>query len=276
MSEPDAPAAPAATEKPRVRVPAKSMRITDSLLALTARPDAGQPVDPFAMPVFPKPVEASANRLAADEALISSAQWAAAAFSIMTTSGIGFLGYPMLAEMSQRPEYRRAAEIIAQELTREWIDLTYEGEGDQTDKLKAIKDWLVRMDAQTMLQRAIELEAYFGRSHIFIDTGDSDSPEELKTPIGDGVDAISRVKVSKDHPVRRLRAIEAVWTYPQRYGTSNPLKPDWYAPQAWLVQGQEVAASRLLTFIFRPVSDLLKPAYAFGGIPLIQLIKPYI
>ena len=279
MSEPAATETsdtPAAAEKPRVRVKATSMNISDSLLAKTSRPLAGQPIDPFAIARFPESVEKQAERLAADEALISSAQWATAAFSIMSTSGVGFLGYPVLAEMSQRTEYRRAVEIIAQELTREWFDLTYEGDGDATGKLTKIKQWLEDMNAQTAVQRALEIEGFFGRSHVFIDTGDVDNDAELKTPIGDGYDAISRVKVSPDRPVRRLRVVEPVWTYPQTYGTRDPLRSDWYAPQNWLVQGRQVATSRLLTFIFRPVSDLLKPAYAFGGIPLIQLIKPYI
>ena len=279
MSETDAPAtSPTATEKPRVRVKAESLKISETLLALTARPlDQGPRVDPFAMPEFPKSaLPSDGERLAADESLIASAQWAAAAFSIMSSSGTGFLGYSILAEMSQRPEYRRAVEIIAQELTREWIDLTYEGEGDATEKLDELKKWLKGMAAQAAFQRAIELDGFFGRSHIYLDTGDTDNRDELKTPLGDGSDAISKVKISPDHPIRRLRVVEAVWTYPQRYGSNNPLKPDWYAPQAWLVQGIEVANSRFLTFISRPVSDLLKPAYAFGGIPLIQLARPYI
>ena len=39
---------------------------------------------------------------------------------------------------------------------------------------------------------------------------------------------------------------------------------------------QEFHASRLLTIIPFPVSDLLKPAYSFGGVPLIQMGKPYV
>jgi phage-related protein (TIGR01555 family) len=42
------------------------------------------------------------------------------------------------------------------------------------------------------------------------------------------------------------------------------------------VLGKEVHASRLLTFISRPVPDLLKPAYAFGGLSLTQIAKPYV
>jgi phage-related protein (TIGR01555 family) len=40
--------------------------------------------------------------------------------------------------------------------------------------------------------------------------------------------------------------------------------------------GKEVHSSRLLTFVSRPVPDLLKPAYAFGGLSLSQIAKPYV
>ena len=73
-----------------------------------------------------------------------------------------------------------------------------------------------------------------------------------------------------------LRPIEPVWVSPHDYETSNPLKPNWYKPNAWHVMATEVHASRLLTTIPFPVSDLLKPAYSFGGLPMIQLGKPYV
>jgi uncharacterized protein len=39
---------------------------------------------------------------------------------------------------------------------------------------------------------------------------------------------------------------------------------------------KQIHASRLLKIIPHPVSDLLKPAYSFGGVPLIQMAKPYV
>src|SRR5271165_7142791 len=38
----------------------------------------------------------------------------------------------------------------------------------------------------------------------------------------------------------------------------------------------QVHASRLLTVIPFPVSDLFKPAYSFGGMPMIQAGRPYV
>jgi hypothetical protein len=67
-----------------------------------------------------------------------------------------------------------------------------------------------------------------------------------------------------------------VWVYPHDYETNDPLKPNWYKPSSWFVMGKQIHSSRLLTLISHPVSDLLKPAYSFGGIPLIQMAKPYV
>jgi hypothetical protein len=72
-----------------------------------------------------------------------------------------------------------------------------------------------------------------------------------------------------------VRPIEPVWVSPHGYETSNPLKLTG-KPNAWHVLNQEFHASRLLTIFPFPVSDLLKPAYSFGGMPLIQMGKPYV
>lgn len=40
--------------------------------------------------------------------------------------------------------------------------------------------------------------------------------------------------------------------------------------------GKRIHASRLMFFISRKVPDMLKPAYAFGGLSLSQMAKPYI
>ncbi|GJH08447.1 hypothetical protein CBA19CS11_06435 [Caballeronia novacaledonica] len=41
-------------------------------------------------------------------------------------------------------------------------------------------------------------------------------------------------------------------------------------------QCRQVHASRLLTFVSSPVPDMLKPTYAFGGLSLSQIAKPYV
>src|SRR5262249_3889412 len=87
--------------------------------------------------------------------------------------------------------------------------------------------------------------------------------------------AMSKAKIGKGS-LKRLRVIEPVWTYPSSYNATDPLKPDWYKPASWFVQGKEVHSTRLMTFIGREVPDLLKPAYSFGGLSMSQMVKPYV
>src|SRR6202040_614929 len=68
----------------------------------------------------------------------------------------------------------------------------------------------------------------------------------------------------------------AVWTYPNAYNATDPLRDDWYKPSMWFAMGKQIHASRLLTFIGREVPDLLKPAYSFGGLSLSQMLRRYI
>jgi phage-related protein (TIGR01555 family) len=102
-----------------------------------------------------------------------------------------------------------------------------------------------------------------------------DDQAEMQMDIGDGQDDVSAAKVQKGW-LKRLAVIEPLWTYPQNYESSDPLKAEWYNPSMWFVMGKRVHASRLLTFVGRPVPDILKPAYGFGGLSLNQIARPYV
>jgi hypothetical protein len=150
----------------------------------------------------------------------------------------------------------------------------------KTDKVKALKDEIDRLELRDRFYAVIRDDGFFGRSHMYLNFGeDSEAPkgrDELKSPIGDGRDKLSRGKVSKDHPLRKVKIIEPVWVYPIVYNAVNPLADDWYNPQTWYVMGREIHVSRMLPFVTRPVPDLLKPAYSFGGLALSQMAKPYV
>ena len=188
--------------------------------------------------------------------------------------GLVFLGYPILSEMAQRSEYRRAVEVIAGERTRKWIEFEATGDKDKSDRINKLEGRLNELRARDVMRRVISFDGFYGRGHLYIDTGDKDDPVELGTTIGDGKSAISKSKISPKHPVRSLRAIEPVWTYPTTYNASDPLAADWYQPEVWYVMGKRIHRSRLLPLITREAPDLLKPAYSFGGFPITQLMKP--
>ena len=188
--------------------------------------------------------------------------------------GLVFMGYPVLSEMAQRSEYQRAVSVIAGERTRKWIEFEAVGEKDKSDRISAIEARLNELRARDIMRKVISYDGFYGRGHLYIDTGDKDNPVEIGTDIGNGRSRISKSKVSPSHPVRALKAIEPVWTYPTNYNASDPLADDWYRPDVWYVMGKRVHRSRVIPMITREVPDLLKPAYSFGGFPLTQLMKP--
>jgi len=238
--------------------------------------------NPFSIPFHPPGATPPRDqRMAMDD----STTWASTAWSGMVLNnalgeGLAFLGYPFLAELAQRPEYRTISEVIATEATRKWIKINGSGKDDEdeTKRIKELEDELERLEVRDRFCDLAAQDGFFGRSHLFIDFGDNlDGPgtPELATSIGDGRGELSLSKVKKGS-LQRLQTVEAVWTYPMAYNAQNPLRPDWYNPQQWYVMGREVHVSRLLRFIGRPVPDLLKPAYSFGGLSMSQIAQPYV
>jgi hypothetical protein len=161
-------------------------------------------------------------------------------------------------------------------MVRKWIKFDAKGDEDKTERIKQLEDEFERLEVKECSKKVATDDGFFGRSHLYLDTGDTDNRDELKLPIGDGQNEISRAKVSRERSLKRIKPVEAIWAYPTGYDSVDPLKPDWYKPQTWFVMGKEIHVSRFLTYIGREVPDLLKPAYSFGGLSLSQMAKPYV
>ncbi|CAN7376084.1 DUF1073 domain-containing protein [Bradyrhizobium sp. LjRoot220] len=273
---PPAPSVAAAPER-------KPIKVSDTALHLSRqRKPRYQRLDPFKLPAFPVAMNdhvPSHRRMAADTALTSTAAWAGGVWNnygyTAAFEGVTFLGYPYLAELAQRPEYRVIVETIATEMTRKWIRIEAKGEKDKSRRIAQLGDELERLQVRERFGQICEVDGYFGRAHLYIDTGQTDDRQELLTPIGNGTNSISKEKISRGS-IKRLAVVEPIWCYPANYNSNNPLKPDWYNPQTWFAMANELHTSRLLPFVGREVPDLLKPAYSFGGLSLTQMAKPYV
>lgn len=267
--------------KGKVFVRAEAPKISDELLAKTrvrpGRTSAFAAIDIFA-PAKPPPGVLPPG-MAMDAVTTPAAlAWSAGFVGLGAfAEGLTFLGYPYLAELAQRPEYRVISETIATESTRMWIEHTSKGDDDDAkeDKIKELTDYLDDLKIQDAFCKLTEVDGFFGRSHLYLDTGDSDNPAELATSIGNGRDDASKAKLKRGC-LRRVSVIEPIWTYPTNYNASDPLKATWYDPDVWFVMGKQVHRSRLLTFVGREVPDIFKPAYSFGGLSLSQMAKPYV
>ena len=182
--------------------------------------------------------------------------------------GTGFIGYPRLAELAQISEYRSVSETTANEMTRQWIEIKSVGEEDNSDLIKQIEECYERLNVRDVFRKAIETDGLFGRGQILVQIKDHDG--KLANPL-----LLTEKTIAKGS-LKSLVNIEPMWTTPAPYNAIDPTLPDFYKPKAWYVMAQEIHASRLFTLISRPVPDMLKPAYNFGGVSMTQLMMPYV
>jgi phage-related protein (TIGR01555 family) len=180
--------------------------------------------------------------------------------------GLGFPGYPYLAELAQRSEYRAPIETIANEMTREWIKL----KGADEEKLKQLKAALIEFSVREKFRLAAIHDGEFGRGQIYINIKGQNTRPRRALPL-----KIDPATIKKGSLVG-FQNIEPMWTTPYAYNTQDPTEPDFYRPDTWYVMGVPTHADRLLTFIARPLPDMLKPSYNFGGLSLSQLTEPYV
>ena len=182
--------------------------------------------------------------------------------------GTGFIGYPRLAELAQISEYRSVSETTANEMTRQWIEIKSVGEEDNSETIKQIEECYERLNVRDVFRKAIETDGLFGRGQILVQIKDHDG--KLANPL-----LLTEKTITKGS-LKALVNIEPMWTTPAQYNAIDPTLPDFYKPKAWYVMAQEIHASRLFTLISRPVPDMLKPAYNFGGVSMTQLMMPYV
>lgn len=187
---------------------------------------------------------------------------------IMPNTFVPFPGYPYLANLSTRTEYRAFASTMATEVTREWIEFGTVDGGDNpriAELEKALDEFNVRRVIATMATH----DSLYGRGQCAVKFR-NDTDETLQTPLVLDKRTIARKSLKAFAPV------EPLWTTPSAYNALDPTAPDFYKPRAWFMLGKEIHASRMLTVITRPLPDILKPAYNFSGMSLSQLAEPYV
>lgn len=177
-----------------------------------------------------------------------------------------FIGYPALATLSQRVEYYNMAQVMGEEVVRNWIQI--KSTDEDAEAVEEMEDLLVKYDIKRLFQKATVQDCFFGVSHIYVDTSASD--EEIQNPL-----ILDRRAIPKGTKIG-FRTVDPTWVYPAMYNTSKPLRADFYKPQQWFVMGQIVHESRFIDIVTRPVPDILKPSYNFGGMSLSQFMMPYV
>lgn len=182
--------------------------------------------------------------------------------------GGGFPGFPYLAQLTTRAEFRAFGSALSTELTREWIEFTSKQDDstDNAEKIKQIEAEFKRLNVRSIVATVAQHDCFFGRGQIAINI--KGAKRELPLVLDPRT-----VKVGS---LDSISAVEPIWTTPSAYNTLDPTAPDFYKPTSWYMLGKKIHASRLITIITRPLPDILKPAFNFGGMSLSQLAEPYV
>jgi len=180
----------------------------------------------------------------------------------------GFVGYPALQQISQNGLIRACVQTIADDMTREWIELS--GSDDQAEHITALESMLKRYKVQSLFNKAFSMVGYEGGALIFIDTGVDD--DKLQQPL-----FVSKMSTEfdKDKPLRFV-LVDPVNVSPVEYNSTDPLKEDYLLPTKWQVLGKIVHASRLIRIVDNEPPTLLRPNYNFLGIPMAQILWDYV
>lgn len=242
--------------------PAKTMKLSQIFLEQLAADLPQELRRKFMVPTLPPGVVPKGQKKALDSA-IPMMGWLNNQSGFC---GLGFPGYTYLAELIQRSEYRAPTETIADEMTREWIELEGATDEELAELHQAMEEFKIREAFNTMAL----YDGTFGRGQLYIGIKGQESDLRRQQPLLYTPETIAKGSV------KSIKPIEPLWTTPYMYNAIDPTLPDFYVPEAWYVMGKKTHASRLLTFVGHPVPDMLKPSYNFGGMSLSQLIEPYV
>jgi len=204
--------------------------------------------------------EGKKSALAMDDALDT--------YQYMNTTGWSmqdfqpFPGYPYLASLATRAEFRTAITVTATELTREWIELCSKSEdGSKEDRIKELCEAMEYFDLKRIISSCATNECMYGRGNLVIKVKNAD----IATPM------ILDEKTFRKGILEGFASVDPIWVTPSMYNADDPTSPDFYRPTVWFMMGREIHGSRIIPIVTRPLPDILKPSYNFSGMSLSQL-----
>ena len=181
-----------------------------------------------------------------------------------------FIGYGALQQIAQNGMIRACVQTVADDITREWIEVKGGDDTPQED-VRRLEDLLEsKYHLKELFHNVAATVGYMGGAFIFIDTGAEG--EDLSLPL-----RISSLSAEMSEGMAlRFTLVDPVNVTPGDYNASNPLRPDYMQPKWWWVLGQKVHASRMISVFDNPPPLLLRPSYNFLGIPQAQILWDYV
>lgn len=189
--------------------------------------------------------------------------------SYMKSSYSAFMGYSFLANLAQKSENRIACEQSVNEVFRRGFKIKSNSTAnDRLGVISQIEDSFQSFGIDGHLKSLGFKAEAFGNAFLFVKLKGDEN--EL------GRDLLLDSTKIKKGDLEGFRVIEPMWTYPQGYNATDPMRHDFFIPQSWFVLGKQVSASRMKSLVIYSVPDMIKPSYNFGGLSLIQMMLPYV
>lgn len=184
-----------------------------------------------------------------------------------------FLGYGALQSIAQNGLIRACIETVADDMTRNWIELkaTDSEREDDDDRLQKIEDEFERLNIREVIHHAATLTGYYGGTLLFLET--ANPAQNLLDPLVPGP---MSAEAGKPGWLKGVKAIDPVNIFPGTYNTSEPLSPTYYKPTFWWILSQQAHSSRFLRVVANEPPLLLLPNYNFLGIPQAQILWDYV
>ncbi|MGN0022649.1 MAG: anti-CBASS protein Acb1 family protein [Elusimicrobiaceae bacterium] len=175
----------------------------------------------------------------------------------------GFIGYQACSLLQQHWLINNACTIPNEDALRPGWKTTLTGGKDNADLLQDLSR--AENKKYDIYAKALK----WGRNRKIFGLA-------LAYPVIDGVDTEKPFNIDGVKPgsFKGIAVIDPYWCMPEFDADTvrNPLDPDYFKPAYYVFNGRRVHRSHLLIWLNDEPSDILKPSYIYGGIPLTQQI----
>lgn len=178
----------------------------------------------------------------------------------------GFIGYQACSIIAQHWLINKACTIPSEDAVRNGYKITT-NDGKKLDStvIDAIRDLDQQYDITNQLIEFRRRSKIFGIRIAFFKVKSKDKKYYEKPFNIDGI---------TEGSYEGIVQVDPYWATPQLDGdaAANPASPNFYEPTYWLINGKLYHRTHLIIDRYAEVTDVLKPTYLYGGIPLTQML----
>lgn len=183
-----------------------------------------------------------------------------------------YLGDGENALLSQNGLINRVLTVLAEEMCRAKIEIisTHPDKEAGMGKISKLEKEFGRLGVQEMRFRSLFIAFNQGATLIYPKLKNDELDNERLVPL-----VIEDLKISKGD-LEYIQNIEPVWYYPIQFNTIDPFSKWFYEPELYTVMGTTIHSTRITKMIYGELPNMLKPMYKFNGMPLTELLVPYV